>query len=73
MAHATAVERAAGLTSDAGPAPELFIDGQRYPITALEAAAGRDLVARCRLQLARDGACVLEDFLLPAAAARARA
>jgi hypothetical protein len=73
MKHSTAVERAAGPMPDAGPALEQLIDRERYPITELEGPAGRALVARCRSQLETAGACVLEDFLLPAAAARARA
>jgi hypothetical protein len=55
-----------------GPRPETFVDLVRYPIEDLEAEAGRGLVARCRRQLAEDGACVLAGFLLPEAAARAR-
>jgi hypothetical protein len=56
-----------------GPRPETFVDLTRYPIEDLQAEAGRDLVARCRRQLAEDGACVLAGFLLPEAVARARA
>ncbi|MDH3474865.1 MAG: 2OG-Fe(II) oxygenase [Rhodospirillales bacterium] len=56
-----------------GPRPETFVDLTRYPIEDLETEAGRDLVARGRRQLAEDGACVLAGFLLPEAAARARA
>ena len=53
--------------------PEQFIDAERYPIVDLESAAGRDLVAQGRQQLDTDGTCVLEGFLRPEAAARARA
>jgi hypothetical protein len=73
MAHPTTVERDAGPMTNGGLTPEQFIDGQRYPITRLESSAGQALVARCRSRLDQDGACVLEDFLLPDAAARARA
>ena len=71
MAHPTTVEGDAGPMTNGGLTPQQFIDGQRYPITRLESSAGQALVARCRSRLDQDGACVLEDFLLPDAAARA--
>ncbi|HEX2484206.1 MAG TPA: hypothetical protein VHQ66_02825 [Myxococcota bacterium] len=43
--------------------PAALIDRARYPVDRLESAAGRALVAGCREQLARDGACELPDFL----------
>ncbi len=58
---------------DAPAAPETLVDVVRYPFHDLERAQGRALVASCRGELAESGACVLEDFLLPAAAAAARA
>lgn len=45
--------------------PGRLVDLSRYPITDLAGEAGRSLVERCRRRLARDGACVLEDFLQP--------
>ncbi len=58
---------------ETGLEPTQFVDLKRYPIHDLEAAAGRKLVAFGRDQLARNGACVLEDFLLPEAVGAARA
>jgi hypothetical protein len=43
--------------------PAALIDRSRYPVDRLESAAGRALVAGCREQLARDGACELPGFL----------
>lgn len=40
-----------------------MIDLARYPITRLDAPEGQALVARCRAQLAEDGACELPGFL----------
>jgi len=53
--------------------PERFVDTVRFPLTQLASDEGQALVARCRVQLAAEGACVLESFLLPDAAAAARA
>ncbi|WP_269581767.1 HalD/BesD family halogenase [Roseibium sp. Sym1] len=41
------------------------IDLARYPVDRLETAAGQQLVATCRRQLAGDGCVVLKDFVLP--------
>lgn len=60
-------------TSTAATSPQDFVDLARYPIADLASPAGRALVEGCRARLAGVGACVLEDFLLPAAAAAARA
>jgi hypothetical protein len=49
--------------------PGAWIDLERYPVDGLASPAGRALVARCREQLARDGACELEAFLRPGATA----
>jgi hypothetical protein len=73
MEQSSTIDRVAGSMPGGGLAPEQLIDGTRYPITELETPVGRALVARCRSRLEHAGACVLEDFLLPAAAARARA
>lgn len=50
------------------PPFEQLVDLSRYPIADLESEAGRSLVELCRVRLARDGACVLDDFLQPQAA-----
>jgi hypothetical protein len=50
--------------------PESWIDRDRYPLMRLEAPEGRALIARCREQLARDGACELPAFLRSDALAR---
>lgn len=42
-----------------------LIDLEQYPIVDLDAAAGRALVARCREELADDGALSLAGFLAP--------
>ena len=72
MEQSSTIDRVAGPMPGGGLAPERLIDVKRYPITELEAPAGRALVARCRSELETAGACVLDDFLLPDAAARAR-
>lgn len=46
-------------------APKDLVDIARYPLTELSGAAGQALLEDCRARLARDGACVLEDFVLP--------
>jgi hypothetical protein len=51
------------------PDPAALIDCERYPVDRLGAPEGRALVARCREQLARDGACELPGFLRPEATA----
>jgi hypothetical protein len=51
------------------PDPGAWIDLAAYPICALDAPAGRALVARCRAQLAETGACELEGFLTSEATA----
>jgi len=43
------------------------IDLARYPVTALESADGRALIALCRRQLAATGSCLLPGFLTAAA------
>jgi hypothetical protein len=48
-----------------------IVDLDRYPIDDLESAAGGRLIASCRGALGSVGACDLEGFLQPAAAARA--
>jgi hypothetical protein len=45
--------------------PAALVDLARYPIAALASAGGTALLADCRAQLARTGACVLPGFLLP--------
>ncbi len=52
---------------------EQLVDLSSYPMTDLESAAGRSLVELYRSRLARDGACVLENFLQPQAAETALA
>jgi len=52
---------------------EQLVDLSSYPITDLESEAARALVELCRTRLARDGACVLENFLRPQVAERALA
>ena len=47
--------------------PAALLDRARYPVDELESGPGRALVARCREQLARDGACELPGFLRPEA------
>lgn len=39
------------------------IDLARYPVTKLESAKGKELVATCHRQLAEDGCVVLKDFV----------
>jgi hypothetical protein len=39
------------------------VDLDRYPVAALDSAAGEELVARCRADLAASGACELPGFL----------
>ncbi len=50
--------------------PASWIDVARYPLTELGSPEGAALVARCRAQLAADGACELPAFLRPEALAR---
>jgi len=52
---------------------ENCIDLARYPVDRLESAAGQNLVAACRRQLAGDGCVVLKDFVLPSMLARLEA
>lgn len=56
-----------------GLEPDQLVDLKRYPVHDLEGEPGHTLVALGRDQLARSGACVLEDFLQPEAVAVARA
>jgi len=51
------------------PAPRELVDLERYPLDALDGAAGRALIADCRRQFARDGACNLPGFLSAAGVA----
>ncbi|MBI3514782.1 MAG: hypothetical protein HY060_12075 [Proteobacteria bacterium] len=48
-----------------------LIDLERYPIAALASPGGDLLIADCRAQLARTGACMLPGFLKPDAIAAA--
>ena len=50
-------------------AASALIDLARYPIDDLKSPAAAALVAECRQQLAATGACLLPDFLRPAALA----
>ena len=50
--------------------PASWIDLDRYPVTSLAAPEGAALVAKCRAQLADDGACELPAFLRVDALAR---
>ncbi len=43
--------------------PGSLIDVSRYSLTALDSDAGRELIARMRTELDRDGACCLRHFL----------
>jgi hypothetical protein len=45
------------------------VDLDRYPIYELSSEAGRELVERCRVELASDGACSLHGFITPSAVA----
>jgi hypothetical protein len=45
------------------------VDVDRYPVDRLDGPAGKDLVARCRRELAVAGASALEGFIRPAAVA----
>jgi hypothetical protein len=47
-----------------------LIDLERYPIDRLESDRGRELVDRCRVDLAAVGACQLQGFLRPDAVRR---
>lgn len=67
------VQSASGSTTDGAEEPSELIDLARYPITDLDAAAGKALVERCKEQLRGTSACVLEEFLSVEAAAAARA
>ena len=42
-----------------------LVDTDRYPIDDLDSEAGRELIARCRADLAATGACQLDGFLRP--------
>lgn len=53
----------------APPAYADVVDLERYPIHALDSAAGRALVDRSRAQLAESAVCALEGFIRPAAVA----
>jgi hypothetical protein len=50
--------------------PAAWIDLERHPVTRLDEAPGRALVAACRAQLDATGACELPGFLRPEALAR---
>ena len=47
--------------------PCTLVDLARYPIDDLDSPAGRALLADGRAQLARDGLCLLHDFVTPQA------
>lgn len=51
------------------PAYADVVDLDTYPIHELDSERGREFVARCREQLATDGACVLPGFIRPEAVA----
>ncbi|GAA4681991.1 hypothetical protein GCM10023347_41090 [Streptomyces chumphonensis] len=51
-----------GTTSDT---LEGIVDTARYPLSDLASAAGREVLARARRDLARDGCTVLPDFVRP--------
>jgi hypothetical protein len=53
----------------AAPDPAALVDLERYPLLRLASPEGSALVATCRAQLAEAGACELEGFLRPEAAA----
>jgi hypothetical protein len=50
--------------------PANLIDGCKYPVTALGSDSGRELIARMRSELDRDGACCLRNFLTDEAVER---
>ena len=50
---------------------ETLVDMSRYPVTDLDSEQGRTLINNCRRALNMDSACVLEQFILPAAVASA--
>ncbi|HKO09606.1 MAG TPA: hypothetical protein VJ487_18030, partial [Alphaproteobacteria bacterium] len=50
-------------------AASALIDLARYPVDDLKSPARAALIAECRRQLAATGACLLPDFLRPAALA----
>lgn len=52
---------------------EECIDLESYPIDQLDTDAGRELIARCRRQLADDGCVVLKDFVRPSMLTRLEA
>lgn len=54
------------MNSNMSASAQDYVDLERYPIADSGAAAYRDLVERCRRDMARHGACVLHNFI-PAA------
>jgi hypothetical protein len=54
----------------ASASPEDLLDRAAYPVTAIGSDARAALVARCRAQLAKNGACELAGFVTAAATAR---
>ena len=54
---------------DIPTSPTDLVDTGRYPVAALEGAAGQAMIAGLRAQLADDGACCLPGFLRAAAVA----
>lgn len=44
---------------------QAVIDTERFPIHALDSAAGERLLARCRSEIAESGACNLQGFVRP--------
>ena len=49
-----------------------IVDLERYPLNALDSIQGQALIARCRRQLDKSGACLLPGFLSPRAIEAAR-
>jgi hypothetical protein len=45
--------------------PADFVNLERYPLTTLDSAAGRDLVARIQKEMVENCVCALDGFLRP--------
>ena len=58
------------MNSSMSASAQEYVDLERYPIADSGGAAYRDLVERCRLDMAQHGACVLHNFI-PEARVRA--
>ena len=54
--------------SESLPEVTHLVDLERYPLHALESARTRDLIAMCRAEFDRTGACNLRGFVTPAGA-----